>query len=134
MPRVYPLDMYMFTLLTCADALCGLYRYGSGIALKFMKVVDTNADGEITSEEWHKGWAAGEFDVEIVPGGEGDGSGGGPTKSRVFRLVSRHLTHSSLPTGMEPDPTKPAGVKKKASSKKVVTKIGSKKRIASVPE
>ena len=52
-------------------------------------LLDTNADGFITKQEWHTGWRNGEFDIEVP------GTGGNP-QNPLGRVVSRHLTRSNL--------------------------------------
>ena len=91
-----------------------LKSFGNGPALKLLRVLDTNLDGSISAEEWHKGWRLGEFDVEMGTDDPGDG-GDAPA---LPRLLSKHLTKSHL-FESETDGSE-RKLKKKASSKKQV--------------
>lgn len=62
-----------------------VHKCGPEPALRLMKVLDTDNDGGISKEEWHRGWRLGEFDVEADPAAEG-----------VGRILSRHLTKRDL--------------------------------------
>ncbi len=102
-----------------------LSSFGSGPALKLLRVLDTNNDGNVTAVEWHNGWRSGEFEVEMD---EAASTPNGGTKERVFRLKSKHLSSSNLLLAAQ----EPGGKKGKKSSKKVLPKIEDPPAIAPV--
>uniref|UniRef100_A0A7S3B3G1 EF-hand domain-containing protein n=1 Tax=Haptolina ericina TaxID=156174 RepID=A0A7S3B3G1_9EUKA len=52
--------------------------------MTFLKVIDTDADGNVTEDEWHAAWRNGSFDV--------DETGRGTHKEQV---MSKHLSAQS---------------------------------------
>lgn len=78
---------------------------------KLIRVLDSDADGSITREEWHRGWRSSQFEVEENRTYEA-GTAGNPR----YKLSSRHLTRSNL---LGTDETKKGSKKnvKKAASK-----------------
>ena len=66
-------------------------EYGAKPAMRFLRVIDANADGSVTNQEWHKAWRNGEFDVEIDDDVE-DG----------HRVLSRHFSSGSIHVASPP--------------------------------
>jgi len=64
-------------------------EYGPDPSLKLLKVLDSDADGKITMEEWHKGWQNGDFDLEKIDDGGGE-------EAKNYRILSRHLTRDNI--------------------------------------
>ena len=69
-----------------------LKEHGTRPAHKFLRVIDFNADGVVTSEEWHRAWRNGDFDVEIDEAHGGGGAGGNDGAGPGLRVLSRHFS------------------------------------------
>ena len=80
-------------------------EYGPASAMRFLRVLDTDADGVVTQAEWHEAWRSGQFDVEVGSASLQEPSVGPPGSG--LRLLSRHFTHDKL----TPDAGAPAGSK-----------------------
>lgn len=92
-------------------------------ALKFVRVLDTNGDGNVSPVEWHEAWQHGQFQIQppsptnakkvTLP----EQSGKMPTKPKP-RLTSKHLSMNSVLEPIEDSSSKKK--KGKGSSKKII--------------
>lgn len=63
-------------------------EHGPNSAMRFLRVIDANADGLVSRIEWHQSWRNGQFDVDASQS-EAVGPSG-------LRLLSRHLSSPEL--------------------------------------
>lgn len=98
------------------------------VALRFLRVLDTNSDGAISPAEWQAAWQSGDFQLR--------GASSSPGKKINYvkpKLTSKYLSSSTLIQDLSPGDTNDTGKKgknhlsKEASSKKVLPSISGKK-------
>ena len=80
--------------LSADEIVCHfLTEYGAKHAHKFLTVIDVNADGIVTNEEWHRAWRNGDFDVEVRNDLDDEGRPISVTAAgSELRIMSKHLS------------------------------------------
>ena len=118
-PRFLLLGSYRSGALSTDEIICHfLKEHGVKPAHKFLRVIDYNADGVVTSEEWHRAWRNGDFDVEIDEARGGDGKDGNDGAGPGLRVLSRHFSTGRMSPTQNGAAQKLEPIKKKGGSKK----------------